>query len=66
MGYRAQNKKIIYINIDKPENNLITPDEIYYKTTLERFVSDSDFVKLLMALTILITETVSPITPGLV
>jgi len=22
-------KKIIYINIDKPENNLITPDEIY-------------------------------------
>ena len=33
MRYRAQSKKFIYINIDKPENNLITPDEIYYKTT---------------------------------
>jgi len=31
--YRAQDKKFIYIDTDdKPENDLITPDEIYYKT----------------------------------
>jgi len=33
MKCRAQDKKFIYINIDKPENNLITPDE---RSTIRR------------------------------
>jgi len=34
LWYEMQNsgQKFIYINVDKPENNFITPDETYYKT----------------------------------
>ena len=33
-GMRYQDKKFIHINIDKHENNLITPDETCYKSSV--------------------------------